>query len=256
MADKNQKILNEIVAKLQDPILLFSISFGIILLSIGAYSFETIIALRIPLLIVFCFGICGTIAMRMISKKINPNQIPSINNTSIHPENFGIKEILPNRHVTSKALESVTINTKKVKMLAISGLTATLSSTINAKFAPLRNSLIQCLMLSPKSKYVEARQKENPTRTIDGLIKHIEAGLDLLKTTKEQNNLSKFEIRTYDEHPSFRIIIIDDLAYVSFYPRGSADQIKVLVVEKGKSWLYDAFEKYFDTVWERSITYN
>ena len=65
MANSNEaKILAEIVKKVQDPIILFIISFGLILVSIGVYSNETITSLKYPLLIVYILGLGGTILLK------------------------------------------------------------------------------------------------------------------------------------------------------------------------------------------------
>jgi hypothetical membrane protein len=53
MEDTSARLLTQIVAKLRNPVLLFTISFGLILLSIGIYCSGKTVTLVVSLLFVF-----------------------------------------------------------------------------------------------------------------------------------------------------------------------------------------------------------
>ena len=136
-------------------------------------------------------------------------------------------------------------------------MTALVDIPIKACLAPLTTAEIKWLLLLPDSNgvSVKARVKENPSRDAKGLAHHIKAGLSLVCTAKSGDHNS-FRIRLYDEHPVMRLIIVDETAYFSYYPKGPANTVPVFIVKRGQTWLFDALSKYYDTVWERAEEYD
>ncbi len=66
MQDHNNKLYSDIIRKIKNPILLFSIFFGLLLLSIGVYDINRMTALRYPLLVVFALGLVGSICLQLL----------------------------------------------------------------------------------------------------------------------------------------------------------------------------------------------
>ncbi len=251
MDNNNDSIQEQIIRKIDNPILLFAISFAIILLSIGLYDTETVASLVVPLLIIFLVGMIGAVILQIFRVK-NSNR--EKNTYALIPR--GVVQILPNRTSTAKILASVSSETKSIRVLAISSMTSTLPTGIRDKFATLRNTEIKWLFLNPNSRYVAARVRENPIRTEDDLRHHILSGIGLVYKAKVDNKLKKFHIRCYDEPAVFRVVIIDEKAYFSYYPcKGSGDKVPVLIITKGQNWLLDAIDKYFESLWDRSEPY-
>jgi len=253
MDDENYSfliILKQIISKINNPIILFTISFGLILLIIGLYKPGTIISLRVPLLTVFVVGMIGVILLQILDRKDNSEK------KSNTLKEQAITDVIKDRNETAKVLANVTPEIKSIRVLAISSMTAILPVGIRDKFATLRNTEIKWLLLNPDSYYVKVRAQENPVRTPESLRHHILSGIGMLYKTKVDNNQLNFHLRCYDELPIFRVVIIDDTAYLSYYPRnGSSDNIPVFVVTKGKSWLYYAIDKYFESLWDRAKPY-
>ncbi len=127
-----------------------------------------------------------------------------------------------------------------------------MSSFSGAGHAALHNTEVKWLLLNPDSDYVAARVKDNPVYAREQLRYYILSGISRVLEAKNVSKLEKFHIRLYDEPAVFRVIIVDSEAYLSYYPKGSADSVPVWVIEKGKSWLFDAIDKHFESLWERS----
>ncbi|MHC4437932.1 MAG: hypothetical protein ACYS3S_11270 [Planctomycetota bacterium] len=249
MEDTSARLLTQIVAKLRNPVLLFTISFGLILLSIGIYDVGKISTLVVPLLVVFVSGLVGSMILHIASPDTT---LSGIEGDAVEIST-GVREILPNRNWTSQVLSGVDSSTRKIKILAVSGQRTSLGANVREKFASMKDTRIEFLLLSPSSDFVVARLTENPARSLKAFNDYIKAGIDLLRTTKQDNVLPHFHVRLYDEMPAFRLLIIDQRAYVSYYPKeGSADRIPVLVFEQSSTWLYSAFEKHFDVLWDRA----
>jgi hypothetical protein len=51
------------------------------------------------------------------------------------------------------------------------------------------------------------------------------------------------------------LVFVDDKVLISYYPRGSADGVPVVMAEKGRGWLYSAMDKYFEALWDRSTDF-
>lgn len=65
MDSKTTEIIKEIVKKLNDPILLFTVSFGFILVGLGIHDLQIVSTLINPLVIIFIVGLTGAIFLRL-----------------------------------------------------------------------------------------------------------------------------------------------------------------------------------------------
>jgi uncharacterized membrane protein (DUF373 family) len=237
-------LLRQIIEKLRNPIFLFAISYGLVIVAISVQNSNKIKELAPLLLIVLILGLIGSIFLEIFTRPKSHEALADSN--SLIPHWTG--SCIGNRAATVKEFSRINVKTNKIKLLAISSLTTTLNSKIQLTFPSLLQTEIKCLLLSTEAdESIVARVKENPV----GLKDHINSGTSLLQTTKKRINLPNFHLRTYTEMPVFRILIIDDYAYFSYYPRNkTADDVPVMVVERQKGWIYDAIEKYVDSIWK------
>ena len=68
-----------------------------------------------------------------------------------------------------------------------------------------------------------------------------------------ERTLKNFEVRHYDETPIFKILLFDDVIFVSAFIQAKSDyNVKMLQIRKGGNPLFSSFEKYFDDLWQRS----
>jgi hypothetical protein len=238
-------IIKQVISGIRNEVLLFAGLFGLIVVLIGMHNIEVVKTLRWPLFLVFVMGLTGFIMVRVL----RPER-PQI-------EVWLDKEVLPNRTWTSKVFEKLTGDEKSLKILAISAATTISNISLKNRLAALRTADIKWLLLDPNPEGIGilSRVKENPTRNAEGLCNHIRSSLSLICKTKCDNDHKNFEVRLYNEHPVIRLIIVDDTAYFSYYPKGPAYDISVYVLKRGQAWLFDALEKYYDTLWSRSIEY-
>jgi len=209
-----------IVSGITHEVLLFAGLFGLIILLIGMRDLEVIKALRWLLLLIFVVGLIGF----MIVHLVRPRR-PQIREW-LGP---GFGEMLPSRTWTSEVFKKLTGDEKSIRVLAISAMTAMIDISIQKCLAPLKNADIKWLLLDPNPNGVGvlSRVKENPIRDAAGLVHHIKSGLALICSAKQDTNYKNFEIRLYDEHPVIRLLIVDDTAYFSYYPKGPAHTVPV-----------------------------
>lgn len=110
---------------------------------------------------------------------------------------------------------------------------------------------IQWLLLDPESPYIDIRAKENPVRdSVEKITNTIKGSTAQLESLRPR--FTRLQVHYYDEHPVFRLVIVDDEALLAYYPRtGPAEPLPVyLLVKKGDGY-FAAFEKYLDYLWER-----
>lgn len=118
------------------------------------------------------------------------------------------------------------------------------------KWAELEQA--RMLLLNPESESARRRAAEIKalTRIAKWDYDHFKA--DIRNSALKMEGLDKVALRLHSEPSVFRLILTDDYAYISGFPRRQFGvDIPVIRAPVG-SFLYDLFEKYFDEVWLRS----
>ena len=109
---------------------------------------------------------------------------------------------------------------------------------------------IRILLLNPNSQVTQTRSKELDNLSSskfpsDALEKYI-----LNNARKILERDSKVELRYYDSKPVWRLYILDETIFVSFYlSNKEGHHTQMTQLEKGSD-LFSAFERTFDILWE------
>nr|HYT42485.1 hypothetical protein [Methylomirabilota bacterium] len=145
---------------------------------------------------------------------------------------------------------------KKVKILTIRGekyFSGSRSLFYNLYLDKrTKNFRVQVLVLSPKSSHITpdlAQDMGHPSA--EEIKKSMEIVLDILTDFAKQNK--KFEVRCYDETPNFKLLLFDDVMFVSAFTEPKNDQnAKMLRITREGTPLFSGLEKHFDDLWKRS----
>jgi hypothetical protein len=145
----------------------------------------------------------------------------------------------------SKNLRSV----KEIRVLALHG--ARLWVNKDLKTTVLNTSAsIRVLLLQPDSNYVVSRVGEFPEEYGHKAIRaQIISAIRLLQKWKEKKGAA-CQTRLYDEIPSFWLVFVDDLLYLSSYSRNRNSQdSEVYKIRSQKHSLFQMFDEHFERLW-------
>jgi hypothetical protein len=112
--------------------------------------------------------------------------------------------------------------------------------------------IIRVLVLSPNARHITDELAE---RLEQSSMKEIQLKMQLvfehLKTmSQEQKN---FEVKCYDETPIFKILLFDEVMFVSSYVQAkNDDQVKMFRITQEGNPLFTGLEKFFDDLWQKS----
>ncbi len=167
-------------------------------------------------------------------------------------ENFGIVKTLSSLEEIPKMLEAKeALNFKRIRVLARSW-----HSTIKKledTLPKFRDTDIYILILNPDSIYVDERVKENPFDTIEKVKNEIYYSINKLKEMKQKYSLDRFHVKKYYMLPIFRMTIIDDFIFFSYYPKAaSGTTVPVFQIKKQEPSFYQALERHFEFIWRIS----
>lgn len=113
-----------------------------------------------------------------------------------------------------------------------------------------QQTLVQFLHLSPKSDFLEIRARELNYLTRD--IQHeLFAAFRSVRTTSAMLQLPKefIQVRHYNFQVVFRIILLDQCAFIGFYKVGRMGGDSPVIKVSRDSELYQAVARYFDVLW-------
>ncbi len=138
---------------------------------------------------------------------------------------------------------------RKVKILTIRG--SLLRGLYQTKRERELKLSIEVLVRSPESQYITGELAgELGHSSIEGIRKSMRRALDNLKHMEEENE--NFMVKCYDSKPIFKILLFDNVMFVSSIIGPKNDQnAKMLQITQGHP-LFAGFENFFDYLWESS----
>ena len=109
-------------------------------------------------------------------------------------------------------------------------------------------------MLSPESSHITdelaEEMSQHSAKAIRGKMENV---LDILKSLAGQDK--NFEVRFYDETPNFKLLLFDDVMFVSAFTEPKNDHnSKMLRITRVGTPLFVGLEKHFDDLWNRSFS--
>jgi hypothetical protein len=164
----------------------------------------------------------------------------------------------PNQDTCESLIQDAFRNARKVKIMTIkgekyfSGARSLLYDLYLKK--QTKNFTIEVLVLSPESGHITEELAEElgqgSAREIKGKMSIV---LDSLKGLANQNK--NFKVKCYDETPNFKILLFDDVAFVSVFIAPKNDHnAKMLQITREGTHLFTGLERYFDNLWKRSVS--
>ncbi len=177
------------------------------------------------------------------------------------PENSTVVEFM-NQEACESHIREASQGAKKVKILTIRGEKYFLGP--NSYLHNLcmskrpKDAVIEVLVLSPDSKHLtddlafklDHESAEEIREKMRIVLKYL-----VLLASKVRN----FEVKCYDERPNFKILLFDDVMFVSSFAGGGPKndhRAKMLQIARDGNPLFVGFESMFDDLSRRSIAVN
>lgn len=162
----------------------------------------------------------------------------------------------PNQETCEDDIQNAFRKAKKVKILTIRGEKYFLGS--RSLFYNLylekrtQNFSVQVLVLSPESAHItDELARDIGQYSAQQIKSNMQTVLDVLKDFAKHNK--NFEVRCYDETPNFKILLFDDVMFVSAFTEPKNDHnAKMLSITREGTPLFMGLEKHFDDLWKRS----
>lgn len=113
---------------------------------------------------------------------------------------------------------------------------------------------IKVLVLTPESNHItDELAEEMSQHSAKAIRSKMEIVLDSLKSLAGEDK--NFEVRCYDETPNFKLLLFDDVMFVSAFTEPKNDHnAKMLRITREGTPLFVGLEKHFDDLWQRSIS--
>ena len=112
------------------------------------------------------------------------------------------------------------------------------------------------LVLSPNSDHITEALARKLGHDDAGYIKtKMRIALQNLRHLSETND--KFKVKCYSETPNFKILLFDDVMFVSSFAQGGPKNdhhTKMLQIKRDGNPLFVGFERLFDDLSRRSVT--
>lgn len=174
-------------------------------------------------------------------------------------QNSSVIEFL-NQEACESHIREASCNAKKVRILTIRGekyfLTpkSLLYSLCTSKRA--KDSSIEVLVLSPDSHHIS----EDLAASLDHeSAEEIRAKMHIVFDYLNHlaSRIKNFEVKCYDERPNFKILLFDDVMFVSSFAGGGPKNdhtAKMLQITRDGNPLFMGFERYFEDLSKRSVT--
>jgi hypothetical protein len=167
-----------------------------------------------------------------------------------------------NQEACETHIQEASHNAKKVKILTIRGEkyflgpNSYLHHLCTSKRA--KDSIIEVLVLSPDTKHLtddlavnlDHESAEEIREKMRVVIQYL-----ILLASKVRN----FEVKCYDERPNFKILLFDDIMFVSSFAGGGPKndhRAKMLQIVRDGNPLFVGFECMFDDLSRRSVAVN
>lgn len=173
-------------------------------------------------------------------------------------QNNSVVEFL-NQEACEPHIRDAVSNAKKVKILTIRGEKYFLGSRsllydlYSSKRAA--GTKTEVLVLSPESDHItEEHASSLGHRSAEEIRKKMRITLHYLENIAEQSK--NFEVRCYNEPPNFKILLFDDVMFVSSFASGvpkNDKNAKMLQITREEDPLFVGLERYFDDLLKRSV---
>jgi hypothetical protein len=168
-------------------------------------------------------------------------------------------QVYPNQETCEQEIVERYRRAKKVKILTIRGEKYFLGSKsllrdiTKEKLKTEEELDIKVLVLVPESPHITDRLARSlgPQQPED-IRKKMGMSLDNLKHLADQN--TNFQVRCYDKTPIIKMLMFDDVMFVSAYLKAKNDRnTHMLRISRNDIVLFACLEKEFDDLWVRSV---
>jgi len=174
-------------------------------------------------------------------------------------QNSSIIEFL-NQEACEDHIRKASSNAKKVKILTIRGEKYFLGpkSLLHdlCQSKRTKDSSIEILVLSPNSHQISEELAANlDHESADEIRGKMFIVFDYLNHLASR--IKNFEVKCYDERPNFKMLLFDDVMFVSSFAGGGPKNdhnAKMLQITRDGNPLFVGFERYFEDLSKRSVT--
>ena len=172
-------------------------------------------------------------------------------------ESYSIR-VYPNQLDCESKICEAFRRAKKVKILTIRGeryFAGSRSLLHDMCLAKRGDDLsIQVLVLSPGSPHITEQLATSLGHTsAERTRRKMHNTLNYLKHLADQN--SSFQMKCYDEMPNFKILLFDNVMFVSAYIQPDNDRYtKMFRITREEPLLFTGLERSFDDLWIRSFS--
>jgi hypothetical protein len=165
----------------------------------------------------------------------------------------------PNQDTCESYIQEAFSTAKKVKILTIRGQKYFLGSKSLLYDVCLtkreKGYSVEVLVLSPNSSHITSDLAEDlGHNSTERIRRKMHIALDNLRHIAEQN--PNFQTKCYDETPNFKILMFDDVMFVSSFAGGGPKNdrnVKMLEIRRDGNPLFTGLERYFDDLSKRSV---
>ena len=172
-----------------------------------------------------------------------------IEQNSLHIRTF------KNQHVCEPEIRKEAHRAKTIKVLTIRGNEYFVGN--KSIFHPILeegNAAIDLLVLSPQAGHITEELARNlQHRSAEEIRERMRMSLDYLMGLDRR--YEKFSVRCYHEEPIFKLLIFDDVMFVSSFAHEvpKNDEKAEMFMIRGRNALFLGFEKHFDELLKHSV---
>ena len=165
----------------------------------------------------------------------------------------------PNQEACELYIQEAFISAKKAKILTIRGQKYFLSSKSLLYDVCLtkkeKGYSVDVLVLSPNSRHITDDLAEDlGHNSAERIRRRMRLALDNLKDLAVEN--ANFHVKCYDETPNFKILMFDNVMFVSSFAGGGPKNdrnVEMLEIKRDGNPLFTGLERYFDDLAKRSV---
>lgn len=166
----------------------------------------------------------------------------------------------PNQVACEQLIREAFAKAKSAKILTIrgeryfKGHSNLLLDLCLSKLHNQKDFILELLVLSPQSSHIT----EELAESLDQDPKEIKMKMYfvLQKLSQLAKAYKNFRVKCFDETPNFKILLFDDVMFVSSYASGKPKNdhnTEMLYMRRDETPLFIGFEKLFDDLWKRSV---
>jgi transcriptional regulator with XRE-family HTH domain len=160
----------------------------------------------------------------------------------------------PNQGSCEPYIRRAAHRAKKIKVLTIRGEKYFVGtrSLLHDVVARAKDSTIEVLILSPEAGHITDEVAEQlGHQSAEEIREKMRRAFDYLKSLARENR--NLEVRCYEELPIFKILLFDEVMFVSaFIGPKNDDNAKMFRMARDGNPLFIGFERLFDELWNSS----